>query len=363
MLKKIPFRREIPAFLFSFSRYLSKKAFGFLVFLAVLVVRTGELLEEAKNLVVRVLLWRRGSLTQPIVHAGMVGLTGAVLLTSTFWGSDLTIGSSPTSSQNTLQSPIQIATIVSEKPRDKIITYKVQKGDTLTSIAEKFAISLDTIRWANNLKNIHDIYPGDKLKILPVSGIAHKVQRGETIYSIAKKYGVDAQAILNFPFNDIGEDFTLQIGQLLIVPDGVMPNQPLWAPPIRFAAPIQPILTAGRFVWPLRGSITQYPRWYHMAVDIAGKVGMPVIAARDGRVSGTIPGRWGYGYHIIIDHGGGLSTLYAHLSGFNVRVGDWVVGGSTVIGWVGMTGRTSGPHLHFEIRKNGIPQNPLNYLR
>jgi len=362
MISKIPFRREIPDFFFFFSQYLSKKAFRLLVFLAVLVVKTGEGLEEGKNLVVRTLLWRRGALVQPMVHAGMVGLTGFVLLGSSFWGSSLSFGNSP-SEEHVLKSPVQIATTISEKPRDKIITYTVQRGDTLTSIAEKFAISIDTIRWANNLKNIHDIYPGDELKILPVSGVAHKVKKGDTIYSVAKKYDADPQAILDFPFNEIDENFGLKIGQLLIVPDGVMPNQSLWSPRVRFAAPIKPVVDGGKFVWPLHGAITQYPHWYHMAVDIAGKVGTPILASRNGKVVSTLASRWGYGYHVIVDHGDGTSTLYAHLSGFNVREGDWVRGGATVIGWVGLTGRTTGPHLHFEIRKHGIPQNPLNYLR
>jgi len=365
---EIPFRRELPAFFTFLVKYTGRKVFRSLVFLAILVVRTGETLEEIKNFIVKGLLWRRGALTQPAVHAGMVGLTSLVLVGSGFWGSSLTFGTYPgtgSSQEETVsfESPLSLETIVSEKPRDKIITYTVLPGDTVSGIAEKFAISIDTIRWANDLANINDIHPGDELKILPISGIAHEVKSGDTIYSTAKKYGVDAQAILNFPFNDIDETLALQIGQILIIPDGVMPEQTPWSTPVRYAAPIPTVVASGGFTWPLRGGISQYPRWYHMALDITNDVGTPIVVARSGRVVATNPGRWGYGNHVIVDHGGGLSTLYAHLSGFNVGVGDYVKGGSTVIGWVGMTGRTTGPHLHFEVRENGIPQNPLSYLK
>ena len=365
-LPEFPFRRELPAFFSFLLRYTSRKVFRFFVFLAILVVKAGETLEETKNLVVKGLLWRRGVLTQPAIHFGMVGLTSLVLVGSGFWGSQATFGNySNLISQETVSfdSPLNIETVISEKPRDEIITYTVEPGDTLTSISEKFAVSIDTIRWANNLQSIHDIYPKDELKILPVSGVAHKVKSGETIYSVAKKYGVDAQAVLNFPFNDIDETLSLKIDQVLIVPDGVMPQETLWAPPVRYAAPIPTVVASGEFAWPLRGGISQYPRWYHMAVDITGDIGTPIVAAKNGVVLQTNAGNWGYGNHVIVDHGGGISTLYAHLSGFNVSPGDVVSAGSTVIGWVGMTGRTSGPHVHFEVRENGIPQNPLSYLK
>lgn len=364
---EIPFRRELPAFLTFLARYTSRKLFRFLVFLAVLVVRTGEGLEKTKKLAVRGLLWRRGVLTQPVVHAGMVVLTSLVLVGSGFWGSSLTFGSLSggkfQGETSSFESPVALETIVSEKPRDEIITYVVQPGDTVSSIGEKFAVSVDTIRWANSLANINDISPGSEMKILPVSGVAHEVKSGETIYSVAKKYQVDAQGILNFPFNDIDETLALQIGQDLIVPDGVMPEQKLWSAPVRYAAPVPTLVASGGFAWPLRGGISQYPRWYHMAVDITGDVGTPIVAAKNGVVLETNSGRWGYGYHVIIGHGGGISTLYGHLSGFNVSPGDEVAAGSTVIGWVGMTGRTSGPHVHFEVRQSGVPVNPLSYLQ
>jgi murein DD-endopeptidase MepM/ murein hydrolase activator NlpD len=375
-LPELPLRREIPDFFSFISRYAALKAYRLVILLAVLIVRVGEGLEEAKNRVVKRLMWRRGLLTRPAVHAGMIGLASFVLvLKGAFSGSSPTSGFSalssslaynfPSQEQNeTIVPPVSLETIISEKPRDKIITYSVVSGDTLTSISEKFAISIDTIRWANDLENIHDIYPGDTLEIMPVSGVKHKVGSGDTIYSVAKKYDVDAQAVLNFPFNDIDETLSLQIGQILIVPDGVMPKTEPWSPPVKYAAPVPEVpILAGGWGWPLRGAISQYPRWYHMAVDITGNIGTPIIAARSGRVVACSPDRWGYGNHVIIDHGDGLSTVYAHLSGFNVGVGQNVSGGATVVGWVGMTGRTSGPHLHFEIRKNGVPVNPLSYLK
>jgi murein DD-endopeptidase MepM/ murein hydrolase activator NlpD len=374
-LSELPLRREIPDFFSFISRYAVLKAYRLVVLLAVLVVRVGESLEEGKNRVVRRLMWRRGLLTRPAVHAGMISLASFVLvLKGAFSGSSPTSGfytlnssaafNSPSYDEETIAPPVTLETLVSERPRDEILTYTVKGGDTIWDIAEEFTVSVDTIRFANNLSNINDIHPGDELKILPVSGIAHKVKSGDTIYSVAKRYGVDSQAILNFPFNDVDETLALQIDQVLIVPDGIMPQEQPWSPPVKYAAPVPEVpVLAGNWVWPLVGGISQYPRWYHMAVDITGNIGTPIMAARSGRVVACSPDRWGYGNHVIIDHGGGFSTLYAHLSGFNVSVGQEVAGGGTVVGWVGMTGRTSGPHLHFEIRQNGIPVNPLSYLK
>jgi len=106
--------------------------------------------------------------------------------------------------------------------RGGVMDYVVKEGDTVSSIAQKFGISIDTIRWANNLKSINDIKPGQKLKILPISGVLHTVRRGETVYSIAKMYGVSPQAIVDFPFNTFinDETFALAVGQELVVPGG-----------------------------------------------------------------------------------------------------------------------------------------------
>lgn len=273
--------------------------------------------------------------------------------------------SSETQQSVTVDSNV-FQTDISQKPRDKVIAYRVENGDTLSTIAKKFNISVDTIRWANNLIN-DNLTIGDELRILPVTGIAHKVSKGESVYTIAKKYDTNPQQIVDFPFNDFAnpETFSLVEGQQLIVPDGVKPaEQPTYK---RQTYLVQgPITVSGAgFSWPAKGLISQFASWYHMALDIAAPYGTPIVAARSGRVIKELAGVWdgGYGNNLIIDSGDGYETLYSHLSTFNVGVGDDVVGGKSVIGAIGMTGRTTGPHVHFEIRKNGVLINPLPYLQ
>lgn len=252
----------------------------------------------------------------------------------------------------------------SHKPRATIEEYQVKPGDTLGTIAETFQIDADTIKWQNNLKN-DTIKPGDVLQILPVSGVAHKVRSGENIFSIAKRYGVDAQNIVNFPFNDFEDldTFALSVGQTLIVPGGTPPR----AVPIFRQAPsranvVAGVAGSGRFIWPTSGNISQYPVSYHMALDIANRNLPDVVASDKGSVvySGCLG--YGYGCHVIIDHGNGFSSLYAHLSRIDVSAGQ-VVGQGQGIGRLGSTGRSTGPHLHFEIRRGGVLQNPLGYLQ
>lgn len=257
-------------------------------------------------------------------------------------------------------------TDISQKPRDKIITYRVERGDTLSTIAKKFNISIDTIRWANDLTD-DSLTVGDELKILPVTGMSHKVSKGDTVYSIAKKYDTNPQQIVDFPFNDFAnpETFSLVEGQVLIVPDGVKPAEQSTYKKQTYLVEGPVTISGAGFSWPTKGIVSQFASWYHMALDIAAPYGTPIVAARSGRVVKELAGTWdgGYGTNIYIDNGEGFETHYAHMSGFNVSVGDNVEGGKTVIGWIGMTGRTTGPHVHFELYRNGVLVNPLPYLQ
>lgn len=256
-------------------------------------------------------------------------------------------------------------TSISLKPRDKILDYTVERGDTLSTIAEKFGISIETIRWANDLQN-DSITVGDSLKILPVTGISYKVAKGDSVYSIAKKLDTDPQKIVDFPFNDFAnpETFSLVEGQMLIVPDGIKPaEQPTFRRQVYIVS--GPVSISGLgFTWPIRGIITQFSSWYHTALDIAAAYGTPIVAAQNGVVSSVSVGTWdgGYGTNVQVINGD-AETLYSHFSAINVSVGQSVSAGSTVLGWIGMTGRTTGPHLHFEIRKGGVLVNPLPYLQ
>ncbi len=324
--------------------------------------------EEKKDILVNVLVTKRGLYQRPFLHSSFTALliVGMVCLpiiansypTAATGGLDeFTPPSAVLSSWDEAGTQTQI----SEKPRDKIITYKVEAGDTISTIAEKFGISEDTVRWANPEIKGDKVVEGQELAIPPVTGLVIKVKKGETIYSIAKKYKTEAQNILNWPFNDFEDldTFALRAGQTLVVPDGVMPEaQPVYSP--KTVAQVTGPGT-GQFIWPTQGTISQNPVSYHMALDIANRSLPPVMAADQGTVVKVARERYGYGWHIIVDHQNGFQTLYAHLSDIYVTEGQGVSKGS-VIGKVGSTGRSSGPHLHFEIRKNGTLLNPLNFL-
>jgi len=237
--------------------------------------------------------------------------------------------------------------------RSKVITYTVQAGDTLWSIAERFDLDVDTLRWSNpELERNPDLLSmGAELVILPVTGVYHTVQSGETLASIAQRYGVAEADILNYPLNGLSTPDDLQVGQKLIIPHG---RKELSRP-----TP-QPSLDHP-FAWPLVGVVTQPFSEAHQAIDIGAPYGSPVYAARAGRVVRSGWARTGYGYTVILDHGEGLQSLYSHMKGEWVRVGDWVERGQ-LIGEVGSTGNSSGPHLHFEIRVDGERVNPLDFL-
>ncbi len=258
----------------------------------------------------------------------------------------------------------------SQQKRTAIVQYTVEGGDTVSSIAERFGISISTILWANNLSARSYIRPGDTLSILPTNGVVHQVKKGETVSKIARQYDVPASEII--AFNKLQKDGgDIVIGEKLIVPGGeiaalritpIIPRQDAFG---RVAAP-PPSITApagSGYLWPTSvRRITQYFGWRHNGLDIAGPVGTPIYAARAGTVVQSQCMRTGYGCHIIIDHGGGVQTLYAHNSRLYTSVGDVVTQGQ-IISLMGSTGRSTGPHVHFEVRVGRQAQNPLRYIR
>ncbi len=325
--------------------------------------------EAGKDVVVDGLVAKRGRYTRPFLHTGMTGLFLVGLMITPLLSRAV---GSPASAGEVLGTGgvlgFDTTTSVSVKPRDGVVTYIVEDGDTVSSIAKKFDVSIDTIRWQNDLKAIDAIKPGQKIEIPPVTGMVHQVKRGETVYSVAKKYDVDPQQIINWPFNTYSNDetFELAAGQTLIVPDGVKPAEVLWDPK-RYVAQRTPdagaVSATGQFIWPVSGTISQRYVWYHRGLDIANRAQPPVLAADSGTV--TVAG-WpdgnGYGNRVMISHGNGTETLYAHLSSISVVPGQRVNRGD-VIGVVGSTGRSTGPHLHFEIRRSGELLDPLQFLR
>jgi Membrane proteins related to metalloendopeptidases len=158
------------------------------------------------------------------------------------------------------------------------------------------------------------------------------------------------------------DNFNLAVGQYLFVPGGKVVEKPV-PEATRFVAQIQAgVRGTSNFIWPTSGTITQYYVWYHMALDIANPAAPAILAADTGTVSYAGCLSWGYGCHVVVDHGNGYQTLYAHLSRYDVEVGQAVSQGQ-VIGVMGSTGRSTGTHLHFEIRQAGQLLNPLNFLK
>lgn len=230
--------------------------------------------------------------------------------------------------------------------RKEIIEYTVQSSDTLTSIAAQFGISLETLLWANNLSKNSKIKPGQALVILPVSGVIHHVKKGETIASIAKTYKSEVQKII--AFNELSTEGDIFIGDILVIPDGVMP--PL---PKKQIAIDQTPLPSSYFIIPVSSPylITQGLHWYN-AIDFShrgGSCGKPVFAAAGGEVIKTKYG-WnaGAGNNVSILHPNGVVTIYYHLQTILVQPGQKVLTGEQ-IGTIGNTGITTGCHLHFGV--------------
>lgn len=340
------------------------------------IITLSIIFEKNKNILVRLFTIKRGRYNRPFLHISAMAVLGIGVIVSPFLADTFPVFSSnasrsleissPASSQSIIVGEDVFKTSISQKPRDKIIDYVVVKGDTLSTIAQKFDISEDTIRWANDLGS-DNIYVGDTVKILPVTGIDYKVVRGDSVYSIAKRLDTDPQKIVDFPFNDFADPqtFALVEGQKLIVPDGVKPSEQPFIKRQAYIAQGPSVFSAFGFTWPAHGIVSQFATWYHMAIDIASSIGTPIVAAGGGTVLDVSVGTWdgGYGTSLWVDHGNGFESHYAHLGGVNVGIGDTVVAGKTVLGWIGMTGRTTGPHIHFEIRKNGALVNPLSYLQ
>lgn len=333
------------------------------------IIAGGRSFEAIKDIIVAFLIVKRGKYSSSFLTTTILFIVAAVLISGPIIAENSpfinTIEQTSTSQSSVISyNPYEssLSTVVSVKSRYQIDDYTVRGGDTLDKIAKKFDVSVDTIRWANNLKS-DTIKPGQVLKIPPVTGVVHKVLSGETVYSIAKKYGVNAQNIVNYVWNDFADQdtFALTAGQILYVPGGVIKPAPVVN--TQFIASIQAgVRGSSNFIWPTSGVISQYPIWYHMALDIANPSSPSVIAADSGTVTFAGCLNWGYGCHVIIDHGNGYQSLYAHLSRYDVEPGD-SVGQGRVIGIMGSTGRSTGTHLHFEIRSGGQLLNPLNFLK
>lgn len=232
----------------------------------------------------------------------------------------------------------------------EIRVYTVREGDSLSQVADMFNVTTNTIMWANDLNRATEIRPGDDLVILPVAGVRHTVTTGDTVSTIAKKYDGNEDEIIEF--NQILSPDELVDGDIVIVPGGAVKV------PVRSGAGAQPVKVSGAtavasvgFSHPAPGSIKTQGIHGYNAVDLAGGSGSAIRAAAAGEVVVAKASGWngGYGNYIVIRHPNGTQTLYAHLSSVSVGVGNFVSQGEVIAG-MGNTGRSTGSHLHFEVR-------------
>ena len=254
-----------------------------------------------------------------------------------------------------------------QQTRDELIEYTVADGDTISSIAQHFGLSQNTVLWANNLTSRSTIRPGDKLTILPTNGVTHKIVKNDTVAKIAKRYQAEASKIIDF--NRLTDESDIQVGEIIIVPDGqpyyseVAVVTPLASVKKIFKPVDIPIVAGAKMLWPTTTHrISQYFNWRHVGLDIDGEFGDLIWAAESGTVITALTLKTGYGYHVIIDHGDGKQTLYGHFQKLYVTQGQRVEKGD-ILGEMGSTGRSTGSHLHFEVRINGKKYNPLSYIK
>lgn len=283
----------------------------------------------------------------------------------------------------------QIHTNIPSRPRQDITTYTVQEGDTVFGIAEKFGLEPQTILWGNYnilLDDPHSLRPGQELNILPVDGVYWEWLGGLAFGSWADFYGVTAADIIDYPGNHIDpntigsyDNANIEVGTWLIIPNGKR-EFVSWSAPLGVTrenpasarvlgeGACDPVsggaVGYGTYVYPTNkhylSGFDFSPETNHNGLDFAGNEGEGVYAVDAGVVVYAGWNDYGYGNMIMIDHGNGFQSLYAHLSALNVGCGQ-SVGQEEVVGAVGSTGRSSGPHLHFELMA-GSKVNPWSYL-
>ncbi|MEZ4516038.1 MAG: peptidoglycan DD-metalloendopeptidase family protein [Chloroflexota bacterium] len=274
--------------------------------------------------------------------------------------------------QDTSLSPDAVPeTYEGKKPEHHFETYVVQRGDTPNGIAEKFGIQATTLLGGNPTLSQESslLQTGIELVILPIDGVLHDVQPGDTLESISAQYGIPVEDIIAYEPNNLEFPYRLYPETQILIP-GAVRDVFVWTPPslesVRSSSTgsgIAPaIVGTGTFIYPVNSrNFTQYFWYGHPGLDIALPEGSPVVASDTGTVTFAGWNIYGYGNLIVVNHGNGYETFYAHLSNYNVVPGQIVYQGN-VIGATGNTGNSSGPHIHFEVRVNGNQDNPCWYI-
>ncbi len=290
--------------------------------------------------------------------------SGAIVL-------DPSEGDVPVVADNSLAPDPVPQTYQGELPSHNFETYIVERGDAPSSIGAKFGISPETLLGGNpQLASENSLLQPDMtLVILPVDGVLHDVQPGDTLESISEQYGIAQEEIVAWESNNLEFPYRLYPDTQIMVPGAIRPVT-FWSPPAIASsgsssegAGITPLIQGtGTFIYPVSSSNFTQRYWYgHPAIDIALPEGNAVFASDTGTVTYAGWNVYGYGNLIVVNHGNGFETFYAHLSGINVTPGQIVYQGN-VIGATGNTGRSSGPHIHFEIRTGGNPDDPCWYI-
>ena len=288
----------------------------------------------------------------------------------------------PNTGVTSLARLANIRTIITEQERDEPITYTVQSGDSVFGIATQFGLQPESVLWSNYdvlHDDPHSLSIGQNLLIPPTDGLLYTWADGDTVEKVAEKFKTTADKILLYPGNHLDlVDPQIEPGTMIMVPGGQREFQTWVVPTIpRGAAGVNVSIYGpgacdtsaggaygtGTFVWPANQHVLSGNDYWsgHLGIDIAALTGDPIYAADSGVVvyAGAISG--GYGNMVMIDHGNGYQTLYAHLSAINVLCGSSVYQGQ-VIAHAGSTGNSTGPHLHFEVRYMGGFINPWYVL-
>ena len=298
------------------------------------------------------------------------------------------IGSQPFKTTG-ITRQIVLETVIPTRPRTELTVYVVEAGDTIFGIAEKFGLNPETIMWGNTYTlgdDPHRLSPGMELTILPVNGVYHKWSAGEGLNGVARGYSVKPEDIISWSGNNLTLESVgnfsnpnIEPGTMLVIPGGSR-GFITWSAPIitRKNPAVAKLLGPGAcgvvsdgavgtntFIWPTtvrRLSGYDYSS-IHPAIDIAGATGNPIYAADNGVVVYAGWNNYGYGNVVVIDHGTGWQTLYAHMSAISVSCGQSVYQGGQ-IGSVGSTGNSTGSHLHFELMHSSYGKvNPWDFLR